>query len=102
MLLLHNSATIHKCNIVQASIRKARFIKLNHLAYSPDIALSDYYLFSKLEKFLRGMNFSHDDETIDTVEDYLNNFGSEFSCKGIQSLRDRWQRMVANEAQYIV
>ena len=38
-------------NIVQAAIRKAAFIELNDLAYSPDIALSDYYLCSNLKKF---------------------------------------------------
>ena len=89
VLLLHANAPVDKCNIVQAAIRKAGFVELNHLAYSPDIAPSDYYLFSNLKKFLRGKNFSRDDETIDTVEDYLNNLDSESFCKGIQSLRDR-------------
>ena len=45
VLLLHDNGSIHKCNIVQAAIRKAGFVELNHLAYSLDIALSDYYLF---------------------------------------------------------
>ena len=49
------------------------FVELNYRAYSPDIAPSDYYLFSNLKTFLRDRNFSHDDEIIDTVEDYLNN-----------------------------
>ncbi len=74
---------------------------MNHPAYSPDIGPSDYYLFSNLKKFLGGKDFSRDDEIIDTVEDYLNNLDSEFFCKGIQSLRDRWQRVVASEGQYI-
>ena len=38
VLLLHDNAPIHKCNIVQAAIRQAGFIELNHWAYSPDIA----------------------------------------------------------------
>jgi hypothetical protein len=74
---------------------------LNHPTYSPDISPSDYYLFSNLKKFLRGKNFSLDSEAIDTVEDYLTDLDSEFFCKGIQSLRDRWQRVVASEGQYI-
>ena len=77
MLLLHDNAPVHKCNIVQAAIRKAGFVELNHPAYSPDIASSDYYLFSNLKKFLHGNNFSRDNETIDTVENYLNNLDSE-------------------------
>ena len=77
-LLFHNNASVHKCNIIQAATRKIGIVKLNHSVYSPDIAPSDYYLFSNLNKFLRGKNFSRDDETIDTVENYLNNLHWEY------------------------
>ena len=95
VLLLHDNAPVHKCNIVQAAIREPGFIELNDPVYSPDIARSDYYLFSNLKKFLRGKDFSRDDETIDTIEDYLNNLDRKFFCKGIENLRARWQRLVA-------
>ena len=72
VLLLHDNASVHKCNIVQVANRKAGFVELNNSVYSPDIAPSDYYLLSSLKKFLRGKNFSCDDETIDTIETYLN------------------------------
>ena len=68
---------------MQTAIRKTDFVESNHPPYSPDIASSDCYLFSNLEKLVRGKNFSHDDETIDTVEDYLNNLDSESFRKGI-------------------
>ena len=42
VVLLHANASVHKCNIVQTSIRKGGFVKLNDPAYSPDIAPSDY------------------------------------------------------------
>ena len=71
VLLFHDNALDHKCNIVQAVIGKAGSIELNHPAYSPDIVSSDYYLFSNFKKFLGGKNFSGNDETIDTIEDYL-------------------------------
>ncbi len=101
VLLLHDNAPVHKCNIVQATIRHAGFVELNHPAYSPDISPSDYYLFSNLKKFLRGKNFCSDDEAIQTVEDYLHDLDFEFFSEGIQSLCDRWQRVVASEGQYI-
>ena len=94
VLLLHGNTPIHKCKIVQAAIRQVDFIELNHPAYSPDIAPSDYHLFSNLKKFVRLKNFSSDDEAVTTVEDYLTDLNSEFFFKGIQSLHDRWQRMV--------
>ena len=101
VLFLHDNAPIDKCNIVQAAIRQTGFIELNHPAYSADIAPTDYYLFSNLKKFLRLKNFSSDDEAVTTVEDYLTDLNSEFFCKGIQNLHDRWQCVVASEDQYI-
>ena len=81
VLLLHASAPVDKYNIVQAAIRKAGFVELNHPAYSPDIEPCDCYLLSNLKKFLCGKNFSCDDKTIDTVEGCLNNLDSEFFVK---------------------
>ena len=78
VLLLHDIAPIDKGIIVQAAIRQAGFIELNHLAYSPDIAPSDYHPLSNLKKLLRWKSFSSDDEAVTTVEDYLTNLNSEF------------------------
>ena len=58
LLLLHDNASVHKCNIVQAAIRHPDFIEMNHSVYSPDISPSDYHLLSNLKKFLRDKNFS--------------------------------------------
>ena len=101
VLLLHDNAPVHKSNIVHAAIHQTGFVELNHSAYSPDIAPIDYYLFSNLKKFLRGKNFGSNDEAIQAVEDYFNDLDSEFFCQGIESLCDRWQRVVANQGQYI-
>ena len=101
LLLLHDNAPIGKCKIVQVAIRQVGFIELNHCAYFPDIAPSEYHLFSNLKEFRRDKNLSSDDEAVTTVEDYLTGLNSEFFCKGIQILHDRWQRVVASEGQYI-
>ena len=101
VLLLHDNAPVHKSNIAQAAIRRVGFTELNHPAYSPDIAPSDYYLFSNLKKFLRGKNFHSDDHAIMTVEDYLSGLKSEFFFQGIKSLRDRWVRVIASQGEYI-
>ena len=76
VLLLHDNAPIDKCKIVQAAIRQAGFIELNHPVYSPDIAPSDYHLFSNLKKFLGDKNLSSDDETVTAVEDYVTDLNS--------------------------
>ena len=50
VLLLHNNAPIDTCDIVQAAIRQAGFIELNHSVYSPDIALTNYHRFSHIRR----------------------------------------------------
>ena len=77
VVLLHNNAPIGKCKIVQAAIRQAAFIELNHPAYSLDIAPANYHPLSNLKKFLRLKNSSSDDEVFTTVEDYLTDLNSE-------------------------
>jgi [histone H3]-lysine36 N-dimethyltransferase SETMAR len=81
VLFLHDNAPVRKSNIVQATIRRVGFTELNHPAYSPDIAPTDYYLFSNLKKFPRGKNFRSDDHAIMTVEDYLSDLSSDFFFK---------------------
>ena len=81
VLLLHDIGPIHKWKIVQAAIRQAGFIELNHPVYSPDITLTNYYPLSNLKKFVRGKNFSSNDEVVTTVEDYLIDLNSEFFVK---------------------
>ena len=85
VLLLRDNATIYKCNIVQAAIRQAGLIELNHPAYSSEIALTNYHPLSNLKKFLRLRNVSSDGEVVTTVENYLTDLNSEFFCEGIQS-----------------
>ena len=50
VVLLHANASVDRCNIVQAAIRKGGFVELNHRAYSRDIASSDCYLLSNIEE----------------------------------------------------
>ena len=78
VLLLHDKAPVHKSNIVQAAIRRTELVELNHPAYSPDIALSDYHMFFHMKKFLRDKSFDSNDEVVMTVEDYLRNLNSDF------------------------
>ena len=100
-VLLHDNAPIGKCKIIQAAIRQADFVELNHLTYSSDIAPANYNPLSNLKEFVRLKNFSSNDEAVTSVEDYLTGLNSEFFCKGIQSLHDCWQCVVASEGQYI-
>jgi histone-lysine N-methyltransferase SETMAR len=50
VLLLHDNSPVHKSHVSQRAIRDSQFEELNHPPYSPDMAPSDYFLFSNLKK----------------------------------------------------
>ena len=90
VLLIHDNAPVHKCSIVQAGIRKAGFVELNHPMPILQILHRLIIIYSQIwRNFFVTKNFSRSNETIDTVEDYLNNLDWKSFCKGIQSLHDR-------------
>ena len=51
---------------------------LDHPPYSPDLAPSDYHLFSGLKKQLEGHHFSSDAEVIATAKTWLDGQTSDF------------------------
>ena len=58
--LLHDNAPSHTSHVAVTAIHAAGFKTLNHSPYSPDLAPSDYHLFSHLKRYLRGKVFKTD------------------------------------------
>jgi hypothetical protein len=57
-----------------------------HLPYSPDLAPSDYQLFTYLKNWLRSQRFSNNEELIDGVKPWLSSQAADFFDTGIQKL----------------
>jgi hypothetical protein len=89
-LLFHETAVVHKSDVVEVIVYHTDFSESNHPAYSTDIALINYHMFSHLKKFLRGKSLSSDDEAIATVKGYFSDLDSEFVYSGVQSLLGPW------------
>jgi histone-lysine N-methyltransferase SETMAR len=65
---------------------------VEHPAYSPDLAASDFHLFPKLREFLGGRRFKSDEEVKDAVEEWLNGLAAEVNDEGIQKLVIRYDK----------
>jgi len=52
--LFHDNAPAHKSLVAQQAVCDCEFVQLNHPAYSPDLAPSDYFLIRNLKYRLRG------------------------------------------------
>jgi histone-lysine N-methyltransferase SETMAR len=65
--LLHNNALPHTARATQELLQSFKWEILAHPPHSPDLAQSDYYLFSKLKESMAGKTFSDNDEVQDAV-----------------------------------
>lgn len=100
-LLLHDNAPAHTAELSLAAAREAKLILLPHPPYSPDLAPSDFYLFPKLKKFLKGKKFSNDTEVMDAAENWLWSQPNEFYLEGILELKSRLQKCIALSGDYV-
>ena len=101
VLLLHDNASSHKARLSQAAIRESGFEEPNHPPYSPDVAPSDFYLFSKLKKDFCGKSFEDDAELKSAVNEWFESQTENFYETGILALRDRYARVCDLEGEYI-
>ena len=85
-LLLQDNSPAHTSQVDMASVTKCSFEVLPHLPYSPDLAPSDFHLFSNLKTNLRSANFGSNRGILDTVDEYL---GDQEESK----LEQRWNKV---------
>jgi len=79
VLFLHDNAPAHRALATQKKLVNLGFQCLDHPPYSPDLAPSDYHVFSGLKKKrLEGRHFSSDAEVIAAAKTWLDGQTSEF------------------------
>ena len=101
VLLMHDNARPHTAGWTVKTINRLGFEVLEHPAYSPDLAPSDYYLFGSLKNALRGRRFSTDEEAQRAVHEWLREQSKSFFFNGIHKFVDRWTECIENEGDYI-
>lgn len=99
--LLHDNAPVHTAAVSQEAIRECGFQEMEHPPYSPDMAPSDYYLFSNLKKDLRGRRFHDDNELQTAVMQHFEGKTADYFHKGIELLIDRCNKCIELSGDYI-
>jgi histone-lysine N-methyltransferase SETMAR len=88
---LHDNDLAHRALATQ-KLAYLGFQCLDHLPYSPDLALPDYHLFPGLKKQLRSRHISSNMEVTAAVETWLNRQPAEFFfLSGLQKL-EQWAK----------
>ena len=78
VLFLHDNAPAHLALATQKKLAYLTFQCLDHPPYSPDLAPSDYHLFSGLKKLLKVRQFSSVEEVIAAAENWWDGQCSDF------------------------
>ena len=71
------------------------------LPYSPDLAPSDYHLFTHLKEHMGGIRFDDDDEVKEEVKHYLNELAASFYDTGILKLSQRLEKCIEHNGDYV-
>jgi len=98
---LHDNAPAHRALATQKKLLYLGFQCLDHPPYSPDLAPSDYHLFSGLKEQLKGRHFSSDAKVIATAETWLDGQLSEFFLSGLQKLEQRAKKFTELRGEYV-
>jgi len=74
---------------------------MHHPPYSPDLAPSDYHLFSNFKQHFRGQRFSTDDELEYATEEWLKEQSELFYFTGVEKLRQRYKLCIDKGGDYV-
>jgi len=101
VLFHQDNAPCHKSMKTMAKLNELRFELLTHPPYSPDLAPSDFFLFSDLKRMLAGKKFKSNDEVISETEAYFDEKEKSYYKSGIEKLENRYTRCIALEGNYV-
>jgi len=101
VLFHHGNAPSHRSAKTRKVIRSFGWTTLPHPLYSPDLAPSDYHVFSPLKAELRGIYHQDDDDPKRAVTTWLQNQPERFYLSGILDLRQRWNTAITRQGEFI-
>ena len=91
VVLLHNNARPHTAARTNALIKLFNWEIFEHPPYSPDLAPSDYHLFTKIKVWLATQRFHTNEELVDRVNIRLHNLATPFFDEGLKKLVPRYK-----------
>ncbi|KAG5316469.1 SETMR methyltransferase, partial [Acromyrmex insinuator] len=98
--LLHN-ARPHVAASTTALLNQFSWDVLTHPPYSPDLAPSDYHLFTKLKESLAGKRFQSDEEVQTAVTNWTKELAGSFYAEGISKLVSRYTKCIEIDGNYV-
>ena len=101
VLLQQENARVHTCKVAMDAVGRNRYELIPHLAYSPDLAPIDFFLFPNLKKDIRGLQLRSDEDVVTAVEEWVNGKDRDFFSSGLMALEHRWCKCITLDGNYI-
>jgi hypothetical protein len=90
-VLLHDNARAHTTARTNALVKLFNWEISDHSFYSPDLAPSDYHLFTKIKFWLGTQLFHTNEELMDGISNWLPNLAAPFFDEGLQKLVSQYK-----------
>ena len=101
IVLLHGKARPHTTAQTNALIKLFNREIFDHPPYSPDLAPSDYHLFTNRKIWLATQRFHTNEEIMDGVTNWLHNLAALFFDEGLQKLVSRYDKFPNVDGNYV-
>lgn len=101
IVFVHDNARPHTARVTTTLLDSFRWEQFCHPPYSPDLAPSDFHLFSHLKKFLAGQHFASDDEIKVNVQNWFRSQAAEFYEAGMLQLVPRYDTCLNSHGEYV-
>jgi hypothetical protein len=101
VVLLHDNRCPYTAARTQALLEHLNWELFDHHTYSPDLAPSDYHLFTYLKNSLRSLCFNNNEELMEGVKTWLSSQTADFSDTGIQKLIPRYDKCLNSGGDYV-
>ncbi|GFW24603.1 mariner Mos1 transposase [Trichonephila clavipes] len=99
VILQHDNSRPHVAKVVKTYLKTLKWEVLPHPPYSPDLAPLDYNLFRTMAHGLADQHF-RSYEVKNWIDSWITSKDDQFFQRGIRTLPERWEKVVASEGQY--
>lgn len=97
-----DNAPSHNSKVTMTEISKLNMNRLPHPAYSPDVAICDFWLFGKLKDHLKGTNFQTENELFESVVNFLDSIDKNEIQRVYEEWISRLHTVIDSGGEYII
>ncbi|GBN54584.1 Histone-lysine N-methyltransferase SETMAR, partial [Araneus ventricosus] len=101
VVLIHDNTRPHSTVVTLQLLEQLKWEVSDHLAYSPDLAKSDFHLFPELKNWLGGQSFQKNEEIQSKVKEHLTSLAAMFFEEGIENLVHRCDKCLNLHGDYV-